>query len=247
MQSGPVPTPDDAPAAPLARALRRDEPPRLLVLVALLAALLLAATPFLGWIGVTEGASQRVGTAVKEAARGARSVPGTELLDDLADRLEQRHELTGLDLLQWSRGARARLRAQAPGDVLGPSTERIVRSWRLADVLVLGLSLLGALLALYLGAHALGRWRPSMRVLAAVGGTVALLTAGGLEGLVSLAPATLSRGPGHAALLGSGLALLGATAGSLSARTALRVLLGTLLVLLGLAGVAWAWLAGAAG
>lgn len=234
------PAPDDGDAAgPEGRAPARPaDPPRLIALLGLLAALLVAATPFAAWLRVSPAAAERVGAAVAAAATEARGVPGSDLLGDLAARLAAEAELTGLDLVQWARGARARLAADAPS----VRTERLVRSWGLAAGLVLGTALAGAVLALYLGAHALGRWRAPLQVLGLCTGVLAAGVAGLLETLAALAPGTLQPGPGQRLLLVGGLGLLGAVAGALAARSALRVLGGALLVLLSLVGLAWAWI-----
>ena len=48
-------------------------------------------------------------------------------------------------------------------------------------------------------------------------------------------------GAGHVALLGGGIGLVAANVAGITGRSALRVLSGTLVTLLGLAGLLWMW------
>jgi hypothetical protein len=174
-----------------------------------LSALLLVAAPFLPWVRVRDVEATAFGKAVAEAAAEEGPGAGNEGLAQLGQRLASAHELTGLDLVQWSREARARL-ADARSEAAASTRERDLRAraWALLTGLVLGMGAGALLLACYLVWHRFARFRPPLQVLAGLLSMAGLGCAMGVIFAWRLFEGLLQPGPGHLLLLLGGVGLL---------------------------------------
>lgn len=211
----------------------------------LLSALALLATPFLPWIVVEPGAAARVGQAMIERARAERQRAGSDAFERLGQRLVERGSLTGLDVVQWSRGARERLASSDPLTAQPSSSEGAVRrQWTLLVVLLAGLTAGALVVVCYLAAHALARWRSSTLILAGLVGLAALGAAAALTWVERSGEGVVTAGSARWALTAGALGLLSAVLGSLTWHNVARVVGGLLLTALSLAGLAWAYLEG---
>jgi hypothetical protein len=210
-----------------------------------LAALVVVAAPFLEWMHVRPAEADRFGRALAEAARAEPPGAGSAGFHALGRKLERAHALTGLDLVQWSREARARLGDPRSADASDERTrERIVRIWTVVAAIVLGLTGLAALLACYILWHRFARFRPSLQVVAGVTAGLALGVAGALSFLWRPFQGLITPGPGHLALLVGGAGLLVALVGTVRVMHLLGVLLATGLTLAALIALAWVYAGG---
>lgn len=236
-----------APGAPVVRAHAWRVPgsARWASTLGALGALLLLVAPFLPWLTIEPSEAERFGLALAEAAAKEPAGAGSEGFAALGRSLAERHELTGLDLVQWSREARARLSAERSASAAAPDERaRLLRGWTVVALVVLGMGGLALLLAAYLLWHRLARFRPPVQVLAGALAGVSLALAGGLTWLLRSFGATASVGSGHTALLVGGAASLVALVGTVRVIHLLGVLLVTALTLLALGALAWAYVAG---
>lgn len=247
----PAPAADaPAPGAPVvkAHAWRVPGSARWASTLGALGALLLVAAPLLPWLTIEPSEAERFGRALAEAAAQEPAGAGTEGFAALGRRLAERHELTGLDLVEWSRGARARLEAERSASAATPEARaRLVRGWTVVAVVILSLGGLSLLLAVYLLWHRLARFRPPVQVLAGALAGPALALAVGLTWVLRSFGETASVGSGQTALLAGGAALLVALVGTVRVIHLLGVLLATALTLLALGALTWAYVAGGPG
>jgi hypothetical protein len=189
--------------------------------------------------------ADRFGRALAEAARAEPPGAGSAGFHQLGRRLERAHALTGLDLVQWSREARARLNDPRSADAADERTRaRLVRVWTVVAVSVLGLCGLALLLACYILWHRFARFRPSLQVVAGVVAGLSLGLAGALSFLWRPFEGLITPGPGHLALLVGGAALLVALVGTVRVVHLLGVLLATGLTLAALVALAWVYVGG---
>jgi hypothetical protein len=224
-------------------ALRRD-PPRWVAALALVGALAVTVTPVADWLEVAPGEAARHGEALREAARAEAKGPDARLdaWADLGKRLAERNALSGLDLVRWSAAARAQLaEADRRAGAESPVNTRTARAWQVLAVAIVAVAAAGALLAFYLAASRLRRFRTPMRVLAGTSGTLALALAAGLDWFCRPAAGALFPGVAQGALLAGGAGLVGALVASLTWRSVLPVLLATAATIAALAAVAALW------
>ena len=227
--------------SPSRRAPRRD-PPAWVGGLALFAALAVFVSPFLDWLVLAPEQAERHGEALQAAARAEAPGPRSDSWAELGARLAGRHAITGLDLVAWSRAARERIQSTSADAADRTSTSAVlVRGWWSLSLLLLGMAGGALLLAVYLLMHRLVRFRSPLLVLSATVGAVALTFAGGVDWLCRPVAQAVRPGLGHAALLGGGIGLLASMIAGLRAHTVLRVLGGTVVTLLGLAGLVWMW------
>lgn len=216
----------------------RTDPERWVAVLGFLSALALSVSPFLPWVLVERAQAERVGAAVAEQARAEPAEPGSDAFLELGERVAERGELTGLDLAQWSRAARARQaeRIAATG-AEGGTASRIRRGFLLLSGTVLGVAAAGAVVAGYLLAHRFARWRAPTLVLAGLAGLTAVTLAAALAWVARSVQPALSTGSGRTALVAGGVGLLATVLGSLTWENLLRVLGGLLLAALALGGL----------
>lgn len=207
-----------------------------------LSALLLLAAPFLPWVRVQPAEAEAFGRAVVQAAADEGPGAGNEGFAQLGARLAREHQLTGLDLVQWSREARARL-ADPRSEAAGTARERELRSraWDLLAGLVLGMAAGALLLACYLLWHRFARFRPPLQVL---GGLLSMAGLGCAMGVIfawRLFDDLLQPGPGHALLLLGGVGLLVSLIGTVRVLHLPFVFLGLLVSAAALALLGWVY------
>lgn len=205
-------------------------------------ALLLLAAPFLPWVRVEPAEAEAFGRAVVQAAADEGPGAGNEGFAQLGGRLAREHQLTGLDLVQWSREARARL-ADARSEAAGTARERALRSraWDLLAGLVLGMGAGALLLACYLLWHRFARWRPPLQVL---GGLLSMAGLGCAMGVIfawRLFDTLLKPGPGHALLMVGGVGMLAALVGTVRVLHLPLVFLGLLVSAAALGFLGWVY------
>lgn len=245
----PDPSPDaaDLPAppgpAPRAAASGALSPwARLGVAAGWACALLLVAAPFLPWVRVRASEAETFGAAVARAAAEEGPGGGNEGFRELGQRLAAEHELTGLDLVQWSREARARL-AHERSEGAGTPREREVRSraWSLLGGLVLGMMGAALLLACYLAWHRFARLRPPMQVVAGLLSIVGVGFALGVTFASRLFPELVAPALGHALLVAGGGGLLLVLVVTVRVRHLLFVFTSLLLSVAALALLGWVY------
>lgn len=240
----PEPTPPDRGVAPGAATRSRHDGPRWAALLAVIGGGLVAAAPFLPWVRIEAGEAERFGRELAVAARAEAQGGATPGLADLGDRLAERHVLTGMDLVQWSRQARERLAdVNRTGAAASPrERERLARFWLMVPVLVLGLAATGAVLAATLLAHLLKRYRTPLQVLTGVVSVLAGALAGGWAWLLRPLSNVATLEGGHGALLWGGALTLAAVVGALRWASVAMMLFTLLVTLLALAALGWVWL-----
>lgn len=238
-----APSPPQGPARPGLPAGQLGLHARWGAVVGCVAALLVVAAPFLPWVRVRAADAQAFGRAVVEAVAEEGPGAGNEGFRQLGERLAGAHELTGLDLVQWARQARARL-SDARSEAAGSPRERELRArtWTLVVALVLGMGASALLLACYLLWHRFARFRPPLQVLAGLVSMAALGCAMGGIFAWRLFDDLLQPGPGHLLLVLGGLGLLVALIGTVRVLHLPLVFLGLLASAAALALLGWVYM-----
>ena len=217
------------------------DPPHWVAALGLAASLALVASPFLDWLVIEPAQAERLGSAIRREAEAEGPGGRAAAWEQIGARLVERHALTGLDFVSWSRAARERIAQRDEEAAVKGAHGSVSRFWSALATTILGVGGAALLLVGYLAFHRLARYRIPLRILSGVAGGVALLLAAALDWFCGAMVGAVTCGNGQTALLVGGAGLLGAVVASFTLRSVLGVLTGIAVTLGAIAALLWAW------